>query len=162
MAELVLNHILFFISGKIHSIDKERIIDLCAKFYNDFDEINEAKKVLYDCTSKKFTARRSDDKTVQTLGDIIDFLLQADKDGITLPTFVASHLSRFPQTSDGSVNLEQILHTMNIMNSRLNELQKNCVTRDMLTSSGNIYSISFCCFIVFLFLFRCLLKHVVV
>ena len=66
--------------------------------------------------------------------------MAADKDDVKLPTFVASGLTRFPLTKDGSVNMEQILHTMNIVNSRLNDLQKQCVTKDMLkTTYKNVF-----------------------
>ena len=133
MSELVLNHLLFFISNKIHSLDKERILDISAKFYTDFEEINDAKRLLCEKAKRKFTPRRSDDKTAQTLGDIYDIFLSADKDGISLPIFVASDVTRFPQTSDGVVNLEQILHTMNRISSRLNGMEKNYVTKEFLT-----------------------------
>ena len=130
MPELLLNHVLFFMSNKIHSLDKERILDICAKFYSDFEEINEAKRILYEKNGKKFTQRRSDDKTVQTLSDIYDTLFTADRDGVVLPVFVASDFTHFPLTNDGSVNLEQILHSMNTVNSRLNALQRHSASKE--------------------------------
>ena len=130
MTELLLNHVLFFMSNKIHSLDKEKILDICTKFYSDFEEINEAKRLLYEKNGKKFTQRRSDDKTVQTLSDIYDMLFTADRDGVKLPTFVASDFTRFPLTNDGCVNLEQILHSMNTVSSRLNALQRQSAVKE--------------------------------
>ena len=137
MTELLLNHLLFFMNNKIHSTDKDKLVEICAKFYTNFDEIHEAKQLLYaQGAGKKPTQRRSDDKVTQSLADIYDVLLAADKDRFALPTFVASDFTRFPQSNDGSVNLEQILLTMNSVNSRLDNLQKNAVTKDMLRSSA--------------------------
>ena len=56
MTQSFLNQVLFFMSNKTHSLDKEKILDICAKFYSDFEEKNKAKRLLYEKkTVKKLT-----------------------------------------------------------------------------------------------------------
>ena len=95
------------------------------KFYTNFDEINEAKKLLYEKSNRNFSTRRGDDKSMKTAQDIVEAFVSCDNNGITLPTFAATDYSRIPITSDGAVTMEQVLNVVNMMNVRLGAVENS-------------------------------------
>jgi hypothetical protein len=123
---MILNDVLFFISNKVKSTPKEKIIEICTKFFNEFNEVNEAKKVIYFATDKKFSARTSREKLPQTIGDIIDVFVSTDNSGQSLPVFVTSELHRIPMTTDGTVCLEQLLTAVNCLSHRMTAFENKC------------------------------------
>ena len=130
MTEILIDHLLFFVSNKYKAVTKDEIVNSALLFYKNFDEINDAKKLLYEKTGKAFSPRRGDDKSRTTICDIYDHFVLCDNKGIDLPVFAASDLSRIPITTDGSVTMEQVLNIINAMNQRLGSVEK-CLKRPL-------------------------------
>ena len=90
MTEILVNHLLFFVSNKYVTTARDKIAEIVTKFYANFDEINEAKKLLYEKSNRNFTTRRGDDKSMKTAQDIVETFVSCDNNGVTLPTFAAT------------------------------------------------------------------------
>ena len=120
-----MNHLLFYVSNKYVTTARDKIAEVVKKFYTNFDEINEAKKLLYEKSNRNFSTRRSDDKSMKTAQDIVEAFVICDNNGITLPTFAATDYSRIPITADGAVTMEQVLNVVNLMNIRLGAVENS-------------------------------------
>ena len=125
MTELIINHLLFFVANKYTTTPRDKIVENVVKFYVNFDEINDAKKLLYNKLNKNFTSRRGDDKALKTAQDIVETYVLCDNNGVNLPTFVATDYGKIPITTDGSVTMEQVLNLIHVMSSRLGDVEKS-------------------------------------
>ena len=134
MADVIVNHVLFYIANKYTTSPRDKIVENVVKFYADFDELNDAKKLLYEKTNKNFTSRRGDDKLTKTAQDIVETFVTCDNGGVNLPTFAATELGRIPVTPDGAVTMEQVMLVIASMNARLGDVEK--------TISGKIINVS--------------------
>ena len=134
MAEMIVNHILFYVANKYTTTARDIIVNNVVKFFADFNEINDAKKLLYEKTTKNFTPRRGDDKATKTAQDIVDTFVASDNGGVSLPTFVATNIGRFPVTSDGTVTMEQVMVVVASINHRLGDVEKTLSTKNNSTA----------------------------
>ena len=48
MTEVIVNHLLFYVSNKYVTTARDKIAENVVKFYTSFDEINDAKKLIYE------------------------------------------------------------------------------------------------------------------
>ena len=65
-------------ANKYSTTARDKIVETVVKFYVNFDEINDAKKLLYEKTNKNFTTHHEDDKSSKTALDIVETFVACD------------------------------------------------------------------------------------
>ena len=131
-----INDLLYFLNFKRKTTSVADVVTICESFYSA-DAILEAKKLFFDCVAEKvgdkndgvlrFVDRRGKaGNTAQkwNLEDLIAAMHKCDNDGVELPTFVSSDLSKVPSSNDGNVSLNQIMFMMVEMKEKIASLEK--------------------------------------
>ena len=133
MGKLVLNSLLFYLVNKSKTHARDKIAEICSKFYNS-EEILEAKRILSESCGKIVVNRqlRRDENFLKTLTDMCELIISLDNSNEDSPTFVISDLSRIPLNDDENVSLNQVMCAVNSLSRQFVDLKKSCVTRDMI------------------------------
>lgn len=99
--DVVVNELLCYLSHKIQVMDKKRLVEICAEFY-DAASISNAKTLLnvhgfFDGGLPGRYNTRNKEKSSSDLEDIVDAFYDADQTGKAFPTFCAIDLNMFPR-----------------------------------------------------------------
>ena len=105
---VVLSDMLFFITNRLNTHPVENIIEICDKFYDEKTVVQEKTK-FFNALVKKFSLRRTHDKKIKDLEDIIHEMQLRDRTNAYLPTFAAVNLHHLPTTDDGTITNSQLL-----------------------------------------------------
>ena len=141
MACQTTNELLCFLSSQYDTVDKDCLYSIASEFYT-LDESNTAKKILIkECERlgltdaiAKFTKRRQNakgDGCEKVINDILDIwsVIDCQKAGLTVSTFVAADLSRLPSTSGADeLNIQHLFNVISILQKQVSDIG-NIVTR---------------------------------
>ena len=122
MSELVLNNVLCFISSARASAPANDIISKAHAFYESAQIIT-AKDLIFRLINENVVRRKSDDKYIRELKDILDAFNKAEEKSISLPTFVAMGAAALPPSS----GFEVIVDIINDLKKEISDL-KNKIT----------------------------------
>ena len=91
-------------ANKYSTTARDKIVETVVKFYVNFDEINDAKKLLYEKTNKNFTTHHEDDKSSKTALDIVETFVACDNSGTSL---LQQTMAEFPSPPMGLSRLNK-------------------------------------------------------
>ena len=115
---VVLSDLLFFVANRINTHPIDSIISVCDKFYDE-KTVSEERVKFYGCFGKKASPKRSDDKKLKELNDIVNEMKLRDRSNSFMPTFAAVNLHHIPTTDDGIVTNAQLLASLQSLRSEL-------------------------------------------
>ena len=96
--DLVVNNVLCYISSARHSLPNDQIIQCCLPFY-DYDEIKDAKDIIFKSLKEKSVRRRGDNAKKAEIQDILDALVKMEEREIPISCYVANSFKAMPPTS---------------------------------------------------------------
>ena len=99
---ILVSDLLFYLQNKLQSIPNDDIVKICDNFYKD-DYVWNEKERFFLASGKKNITRRTADKKIVDLNNILNKIRLCDDIDKFQPTCVAVELSNLPQTEDGSV-----------------------------------------------------------
>ena len=136
MADLRVNDLLCFMNFKRKINSVADVVAICESFYSA-ETILDAKKLFFDCVAEKigdkndgalrFVNRRGkngENPQKMNLEDLLSAMNKCDSDGIDLPKFVSSDLSKIPSSDDGNISLTQIMFMLVEMKNQISSLEK--------------------------------------
>lgn len=110
---VIVNELLCFVTNKRDVLPPDSITQLCIGCYGE-DEIESAKKLLFDLCSdestSRFKKRQGPDKSKHNIEDILK--LMNEKGTHDLPKFVALNLSNLPPITFDSIDVTVLLNTI--------------------------------------------------
>ena len=125
-----LNGLLCYIASSRNVLLGDQIVESCLSFF-DFDNIKEAKDILYKFINEKITRRKGDNKKRAELQDIMEAFVKAEENNVVLPMFVSNSFKSMPPSSGyeiiGSM-LNTLFDEINKLRTEINTLSsKNTV-----------------------------------
>jgi hypothetical protein len=130
--EWVKNEMLCFLTDKCAIIPVDQLVDICVKFYKEY-EVIAARQVLFD-DGVSMQKRKGANRIISTVEDIVKILL---KPKVKLPTFVASTLSRLPLVDIKHCDISAILLELQGLRSEVRDIA-NVQAEVVLLQSENL------------------------
>ena len=124
--KVIINELLSFAVHKLRFLPHDTIHMLCCKFYSE-DEIEYAKKILYDYCSERDQVgrcifRKGPKKTSENMQDILRLI---QMNGREMPvTFVAADLNRLPCVTFNDIDVCTLLERMSKMDMEVSLLRE--------------------------------------
>ena len=109
--KVILSDVLFYLQNKMHTTSFDDIAKTCDMFYDDEYILNE-KQRFFDAIGKKPVGRRTSDKKIKDIGDILTEMRTRDDNRDFMPVCAAKTLSNIPLLDDGTVSNSQILSSL--------------------------------------------------
>ena len=118
----IVSNILCYVSTARNAMKYEDILRVCLTFYNS-DDIIKGKDLLCELLGQKSVRRRNQDRLMQEIRDILDFLIRCDDEGISLPSFVADSYRGLPPSSGFEVVAQHMTALIDEISTLRNEIQ---------------------------------------
>ena len=118
-SELVINHVLCYVSTARHALKYDDIVRVCLTFFN-IEDIIRAKDLVYASAGKKSKRRRGDDRALNEIEDLLDILRICEDSGIILPKYVTDSYNSLPPTS----GFEVVAHSMVALIDEISSLKR--------------------------------------
>ena len=127
---VLVSDLLYYVRNKLKSTPVKIVATTCHLFYTDDEYIFKEKKKLCDLTDEFCNQRRTDDKRLKNIEDIIAIISRRDANNEYLPQFASFDLNNVPVNDNGNPSLGQIM-------ASLYDLRRKVVTKDALQVSLN-------------------------
>lgn len=133
---IVINELLSFMQNKIMVMDEDSLIRICEKTAFAPEEIECAKKLLFEAIPMKKIKARKKDKARKDLEDIIKLFKHADaSDPEKIPIFVAKDLNKLLPVTFDHLDATRVLRDIQLLNEELRRLRNDCITREELDNT---------------------------
>jgi hypothetical protein len=97
--------LLYFIQNRCHSVNVDKLIEICSNFYSDV-EIELARSLIVKLSTKRLSKHTTSDKCKRTLADIIRVVLDPS---VHLPRFYSLDMARIPAIGIEHVDVSALL-----------------------------------------------------